>query len=193
MATLKINEVEEIVIRYHDIDKCGDILYSYQFLFDGKNVINPEIFNERNKDGVFIVTDCDFEKCGVINFFDNIIETKKSLHYENIEPPVIQIHCRAWDEFKDYRKKSWENSRHPDGTNRYKEGFIESMLEFWEKDVEITFSLDPIFTNNQEKVSLTSPHYKTTVDNLRNFVNELKSEFQDFKSKNLQKHLQNCI
>lgn len=66
------------------------------------------------------------------------------------------------------------------------------MLEFWEKDVEITFSLDPIFTNNQEKVSLTSLHSKTTVDNLRNFVNELKSEFQDFKSKNLQKHLQNC-
>lgn len=191
MATLKINEVEEIVIRYHDIDKCGDILYAYQFLFDGENIINPKILDERYKDGVFIVTDCDFEKCGIISFFDYVIETKNSISYENIEPPVIHIHCRAWNEFKENRIKSWENLRHPDGTKKYREGFIESMLESWEKEIELNFSLDSTFTNNREKVSSISLHYKTTSDNLHHFVNELKSEFQDFKSENLQKHLQN--
>jgi hypothetical protein len=191
MAILRINEIEEIVIRYYDIDNCGDILYAYQFLYDGRNVINSEILYERNKDGIFIVTDCDFEKCEVISFFDYIIKTKNSLNYENIEPPVIHIHCRAWNELKDNRIKIWENARHPDGTSQYKEGFIESMSEFWEKDVELTFSLDSIFTINREKYSLISLHYKTTTDNLQEFVNELKSEFQDFKSKNLQKHLKN--
>lgn len=191
MATLKINEVEKIVIRYHDIDNCGDILYAYQFLFDGANIINPEILDERNKDGIFIVTDCDFEKCGVISFFDYIIETKNSISYENIEPPVIHINCRAWNEFKDYRIKSWENLRHPDGTKKYKEGFVESMLEFWEKDIELTFTFDSIFTSRREIYSNITLHYKTNTDVLREFVDELKSEFQDFKSTNLEKHIKN--
>jgi len=193
MATLKINELEEIVINYHEIDGCGDILYAFKFLFDKKNVINPEILTEPYKDGVFIISDSDFEKCSVISFFEQVLKTKNSLRYENIEPPVIYIHCRAWNELKEYRIASWENARHPDGTRKYKEGFIESMLEFWEKDVELTFSLDSIFTINREKSSSISLHYKTNTDNLQQFVNELKSEFQEFKGNNLEKHVQNSM
>jgi len=191
MATLKINQIEEIVINYHDVDGCGDILYEFQFHFDGNNVINPEILSEHCKDGKFIITDCDFEKCGIISFFDYIIETKNSISYENIEPPVMHINCRAWNEFKDYRIKSWENLRHPDGTKKYKEGFVESMLEFWEKDIELTFSFDSIFTSRREIYSNITLHYKTNTDVLREFVDELKSEFQDFKSTNLEKHIKN--
>jgi len=191
MAILRVNKIEEIVIRYYDIDNCGDILYAFQFLFNGGNVINPEILNERFKDGVFITTDCDFEECGVISFFDNVIKTKNSLSYENIEPPAMYIQCRAWNELKDNRIKIWESARHPDGKRKYKEGFTESMLEFWGKDIELTFSLDPIFTNNREQYSRISLQYKTNTDNLQEFVDELKSEFQDFKNKNLQKHFQN--
>jgi hypothetical protein len=188
MATLKINELEEVVINYHDLDGCGDILYVFQFMFDKKNVLNAEILSERNKDGVFIISDCDFEKCGLISFFEQVVDTKNSLNYENIEQPVIKIKCRAWNEFKDYRIAKWTNAKHHDGTRKYQEGSVESMLEYWEKEVELIFTIDSIFTINRECYSSISLHYATNTDVLRKFVDELKSEYQEFKRKNLEKH-----
>lgn len=188
MATLKINELEEVVINYHDLDGCGDILYGFQFLFGKKSVLNPEILSERNKDGVFFISNCDFEKCGVISFFEQIIATKNSLNYENIEQPVIHIRCRAWNEFKDYRIAKWTNAKHADGTKKYGEGFVESMMEYWEKDVELIFSIDSIFTLSRDGYSNISLQYDTNTDVLRRFIDDLKSEFQEFKRKNLEKH-----
>jgi hypothetical protein len=69
MAILKINESEEIIINYHDIDGCGDILYAFQFLINKKNVINPEKLSERYKEGFLYISDCDFEKCSIIDIF----------------------------------------------------------------------------------------------------------------------------
>jgi len=193
MAILKINESEEIIINYHDIDCCGDILYAFQFLFNKKNVINPEILSERYKEGFFIISDCDFEKCSIIDFFEQVLNTKDSIRYENIETPVIHIHCRAWNELKNYKLSLWENAKHSDGKGKYQEGFIESILEFWEKEVELTFSLDSIFTINPDKHSKISLHYETNTDNLQHFVEELRSEFQDFKGNNLEKHIHNSM
>ncbi len=193
MAALRINDLEEILIEYNRLDGCGDILHGYRFLFNKKNVINPEIINDKFKDGLFIVSDCEFDNCRVISFFEQIIESNSSLQYENIEPPVVHIQCRAWNELKDYRISKWRNAKHPDGTIKYKEGFVESMFEFWEKDVELIFSLDSGFTDNQGSNSNISLHYNTNTDVIRKFVNELKSEFKDFKCNNREQHIQNSM
>ena len=189
MATLKLDDIE-IVIDFHDLDKCGDILYGYQFLLNKKNIINPMILNEKWQNGVFITTECDFKECGVIRYFERIIQTKNSESYESLEPPIIYIVCQAWNEHKNYTIDSWKNATHHDGTKIYKEGFIESMVESWEKQIKLTFSLGNEFTITKNSYNRISLQVKTTTDVLQNFIDDLKSEFEEFKAKNLEKHLQ---
>jgi len=62
------------------------------------------------------------------------------------------------------------------------------MLAYWEKDVELIFSIDSIFTLSRDGYSNISLHYDTNTDVLRRFIDDLKSEFQEFKRKNLEKH-----
>lgn len=91
MAILKSYSTE-LHVAFHDLDSCGDIMYSYQLLIDGKNIINTETLKPIYRDGVFLTTECDFEQSGVVDFFKNIILSKEGYHYyESLEPPLIAL------------------------------------------------------------------------------------------------------
>jgi hypothetical protein len=181
MAILKTYGVE-IHINFYGIDDCGDILYAYRFICNGKNIINPELLNEKWKNGIFITTECDFEESGVINYFKRIITTKTGENYESLEPPIIYIGCRAWNEVKEYSIRSWKSATHWNGQKKYSDEGIDSFMKYWEKDISLTFSIDNdylVYKGPATKISIT---VSTTTDILELFVKELEQEFGDFKN-----------
>lgn len=180
MASLYSDGIE-IKISFHDLDNCGDILYSYEFLFDGKNIFNPDIIHERHKQGKFITTECDFDRSGVIEFFQRIIANKEGGSYESLEPPIIYIKCNGWKEKRDYFMNSWKNDYHHNGIKKYSNGFIDSMETTWEKDIELIFSLDENYTINKRLYTKLSLCFISNTDSLQEFVDNLTSEFITFK------------
>lgn len=154
----------ELYVAFHDLDNCGDIIYSYQLLIDGKNIINTEILKPIYRDGVFLTTECDFEQSGVINFFKNVILLKEGYHYyESLEPPLITLRSNI------IKSKF--------GTNKESEKiilFVEIGEDYFDsEDIEkgLTFCLE------------------TDAEQLEYFLKELVQEFELFKRNNRNKHL----
>ncbi len=163
MAILKSSSTE-LHVAFHDLDNCGDIIYSYQLLIDSKNIINTEILKPIYRDGVFLTTECDFEQSGVIDFFKSVILSKEGYHYyESLEPPLIAL--------RSYIIKSRF------GTNQEFEEiilFVEIGEDYFDSnDIEkgVTFCLE------------------TDAERLEYFFKELAQEFELFKSNNKNKHL----
>ena len=106
MATLDTCGVK-LSIDFHGLDNLGDILYAYRLTYNGINVINPALLEKHCKDGVFLTTDCEFDDCGVLNFFKRLISGKiEDDYYENIEPPIVYIY--AW---YDKETRHWLDKR----------------------------------------------------------------------------------
>lgn len=155
MAILKSHSMELHVV-FHDLDNCGDIIYSYQLLINGKNIINTEILKPIYKNGVFLTTECNFEHSGVIDFFKNVILSKEGYHYyESLEPPLIALRSNI------IKSKF--------GTNQESEEiilFVEIGEDYFEsEDIEkgVTFCIE------------------VNPEQLEYFYNELIREFELFK------------
>ena len=187
MATLRSGRLE-FYIDCHSLDSCGDIVYAYQFLCEGKNIINPEILHDWYKDGIFLTTECDFENSEVIDFFTSVIETLDGRRYASLEPPIVGITCIAWNDFKDKRINKWKNSKGINGHRHYSDKSIEEFCELWEKDIYLTFSLsEGFFIHKHAEISLD---FSTTTDILEIFILEFRQEFEQFKKDKMKEHLE---
>lgn len=163
MAILKSYSTELHVV-FHDLDNCGDIIYSYQLLIDGKNIINTEILKPIYRDGVFLTTECNFEQSGVVDFFKNVILSKEGYHYyESLEPSLIALRSNI------IKSKF--------GTNQESEKiilFVEIGEDYFDsEDIEkgLTFCIE------------------VNTEQLEYFRKELVQEFELFKRNNKNKHL----
>jgi hypothetical protein len=193
MATLKDGNLS-FCIDFHSLDSCGDIVYAYRFLCNGINIINPQLLKDDwdwCKDGVFLTTECDFERSDVIDYFKTVIETKDGRGYESLEPPIMYIDCRAWNDFKDKRIESWKNSCGIDGHRHYSDEAVESFCKFWQEDVYMTFRIDADYLKDV-KYSYLTLAVDTKMSILKKFVAELETEFKQFKKDHLEEHLTIC-
>ena len=189
MATLN-SGLYEIKVEFHDLDNCGDILYSYQFLWNGKNVINTEILKEPYRNGFFTTTECFFDDSELLDFFQRILESKHGDSYESLQSPIVYIKCTTWNDTREYSIKNLrENHVGKDDPNRNNEKLFNTYVEIWENQLELNFRLDSDYfeSGNSHGVSF---NFSTNFDALKEFTDTLKEEYETFKVINFERHIQ---
>lgn len=187
MAVLRANGIE-VELLFYKLDSCGDIIYSYRFLYNGNNILNPNnlksCYIER-----FTTTEADFENSGVLEFFRGIIEENVESYYESFEPPIIYIDAKGWLEKREYTINKLINLKHVDGSKMFSEEFVyQHSEEFLSKKVEFVFSIGVGYMKDEGSHSKIGLSIQTFISELEIFVAELKREFIEFKNRNIEQH-----